>query len=78
MMDEQLPQSPADESEYEEISYEEVDRVCASLEEIRDTVESQNIQSYLDDVINNVYYLVYEESAEDGEDESILPFSDAA
>ncbi len=76
MADEQLPPNPTDETEYEEISYDEVDRVCASLEELRDTVESLNIQAYLDEAINNVYALVYED-AED-EDQSILPFSDAA
>ena len=78
MADEQLPPNPADDSEYEEICYEEVDRVCAALEELRDTVESQNIQAYLDDAINNIYGLVYDEAAEDDDDQSILPFSDAA
>ena len=79
MADEQLSQ-PADDSEYEEISYEEVDRVCASLEELRDTVESLNIQAYLDEAVNSIYELVYEEAAEEEQeqDQSILPFSDAA
>jgi hypothetical protein len=77
MADEQLPENPANDSEYEEIAYEEVDRVCAALEELRDTVESQNVQAYLDDAINNIFSLVYEECA-DEEDQSILPFSDAA
>jgi len=76
MSEEQLPQDAADDSEYEEISYEEVDRICASLEELRDTVESQNIKAYLDDAINNVYFLVYDEADED--DDQILPFSEAA
>ena len=77
MADEQLPLNPADDSEYEEIAYEEVDRVCAALEELRDTVESQNVQAYLDDAINDIFSLVYEEGA-DEEEPSILPFSDAA
>lgn len=77
MSDEQLSQNPADDSEYEDISYEEVDRVCAALEELRETVESQNIKAYLDEAINSVYYLVYEE-AEDDDDQSILPFPEAA
>ena len=72
MADEQRNLNSADDSEYEEIAYEEVDRVCAALEELRDTVESQNIQAYLDDAINNIYGLVYEEGAED-EEQSILP-----
>ncbi len=76
MSDEQVPQNSPDDSEYEEISYEEVDRACAALEELRDTIESQNIKAYLDEAINNVYYLVYEDEAEDEQD--ILPFSDAA
>ena len=76
MADEQLPPNPADDSEYEDISYDEVDRVCASLEELRDTVESLNIQAYLDEAINSVYELVYEEAEDD--DQTILPFSEAA
>ena len=74
MADEQLPVNSADDSDYEEISYEEVDQVCASLEELRDAVESLNIKAYLDEAIHRIYDLVYEE---DG-DASILPFSDAA
>lgn len=70
MADEQLNLNSADDSEYEEIAYEEVDRVCAALEELRDSVESQNIQAYLDDAINNIHGLVYEEG---DEEQSILP-----
>jgi hypothetical protein len=76
MTEAQLPEQPADESEYEDISYEEVDRICASLEELRDTVQSENIKAYLDEAIDSVYYLVYEEA--DEEDDQILPFSEAA
>lgn len=75
-MDGHLPQNPADDSEYEEIAYEEVDRVCASLEELRDAVESLNIQVYLDEAINNINSLVYDEA--DDDDQQILPFADAA
>jgi hypothetical protein len=75
-MDGQLPNNPAEDSEYEEIAYEEVDRVCASLEELRDAVESLNIQVYLDEAINNINNLVYEEA--DDDDQQILPFADAA
>ena len=78
MTEEQLPQEEAGDSEYEEISYEEVDRICASLEELRDTVESQNIKVCLDDAINSVYYLVYDEADEDDGEDQILPFSEAA
>ena len=76
-MDEHLSQNSADDSEYEEISYEEVDRVCAALEELREAVESLNIQVYLDEAILNVYNLVYDEAADD-DDQNILPFSEAA
>jgi len=80
MSDEQLPQSPAEDGEYEEISYDEVDRICASLEELRDSAESQNVIAYLDDAINSIYYLVYEDEADADfeEDGNILPFSEAA
>ncbi len=77
MADEQLPLNPVEDSDYEEIAYEEVDRVCAALEELRDTVESQNIQAYLDEAINSTYSLVYEDETEEA-DQSILPFSEAA
>lgn len=76
-MDGHLPINPEEDSEYEEIAYEEVDRVCASLEELRDAVESLNIQVYLDEAINNIYNLVYDEAAED-DDQQTLPFADAA
>ncbi len=76
-MVEHLSQNSADDSEYEEISYEEVDRVCAALEELREAVESLNIQVYLDEAILNVYNLVYDEAADD-DDQNILPFSEAA
>ena len=74
-MDGHLPINPADDSEYEDISYEEVDRVCAALEELRDAVDSLNIQVYLDEAINNIHNLVYDEEADDND---ILPFADAA
>jgi hypothetical protein len=74
-MDGHLPINPADDSEYEEISYEEVDRVCAALEELRDAVESLNIQVYLEEAVSNIYNLVYDEEADD---QDILPFADAA
>lgn len=47
--------------EYEEISSEEVDRVVAALEDLLDTVDSENIKSYLDEAITNIYFLVYDE-----------------
>ena len=54
--------------EYEEISSDEVDRVVDSLEDLIAGVESENIKTYLEDALNAVYYLVYDEE-EDDEDE---------
>jgi hypothetical protein len=56
------------ESEFEEISSDEVDRVVDVLEELASGVESENIKTYLEEALNAVYYLVYEEEADD-EDE---------
>ena len=56
--------------EFEEITSDEVDRVTGLLEELSGTVQSENIRSYLEDTINDIYYLVYDdedEAAEDGE-----------
>jgi hypothetical protein len=49
------------EDEYEEISSDEVDRVVDALEELSETVESENIQAFLDEASNNILSLVYEE-----------------
>ncbi|MEX0717932.1 MAG: hypothetical protein WD066_15160 [Planctomycetaceae bacterium] len=51
--------------EYEEISSDEVDRVVAALEALHDTVASENIQAALEEAINAIYFLVYD----DDEDE---------
>ncbi len=47
--------------EYEEITSDEVDRVVAQLESLIETVASENIKSYLEDAINNIFFLVYEQ-----------------
>lgn len=54
------------ECEYEEISSDEVDRVVAALETLRDSVESDTIKAFIDECSTSVYYLVYddEETAE--------------
>ncbi|MBX3438549.1 MAG: hypothetical protein KF861_13740 [Planctomycetaceae bacterium] len=55
--------------EFEEISSDEVDRVCAVLDELIETVHSENIQAYLEECSNNIFSLVYDsgdfESARD-------------
>ena len=60
------PQSALDE-EYEEITSDEVDRVIGELESLMGTVESENIRSYLEEAINSIYYLIYDD--EDLEDD---------
>ncbi len=55
---------PADEGaddEFEEISSEEVDRVCAILDDLIDSVASENIQAYLEEAANQILSLVYDE-----------------
>lgn len=47
--------------EYEEITSDEVDRVVEQLERLIDTVASENIKSYLEDAVNNIFFLVYDD-----------------
>lgn len=49
--------------EYEEITSDEVDRVVEALEALYDTVQSENIQAALEEAINRIYYLVYDDEA---------------
>jgi hypothetical protein len=51
----------ADGLEYEEITSDEVDSVIEQLERLIDTVQSENIKSFLEDAINNIFFLVYDE-----------------
>jgi len=57
----------AGEDEFEEISGEEVDRVVESLEDLIESVESENIKAFLDDALHNIYYLVHDEDEEEEE-----------
>ncbi len=54
------------EDEYEEISSDEVDRVCAILDDLIDTVASENIQHYLEEAANHILSLVYDETDFEG------------
>ena len=45
----------------EEITSEEVDRVVNALEELMETVDSENIASVLEEALNAIFYLVYDE-----------------
>lgn len=51
----------ADSEEYEEISSDEVDRVVESLEQLIATVESENIQAYLEEASAQILALVYDD-----------------
>ena len=53
--------SEENEEQFEEITSEEVDRVVAQLETLIESTESENIRSYLEEAMNEIYYLVYEE-----------------
>lgn len=63
-------QNLSDEDEYEEITSDEVDRIVESLEKLIGSTESVNIQTYLEEALNNIFYLVYDqEDAETVDDE---------
>jgi hypothetical protein len=47
--------------EYEEITSDEVDRVVEELERLSESVQSENIKSYIEDAINSIFFLVYDE-----------------
>ncbi|MFH1301944.1 MAG: hypothetical protein ABIK07_12865 [Planctomycetota bacterium] len=59
--------SEENEEQFEEITSEEVDRVVASLEALIESTDSENIRSYLEEAMNEIYYLIYED--ETGEEE---------
>ena len=46
---------------YEEVSTDEVDKIVATLENLSETVTSEAIKDLLDECLNSVYYLVYED-----------------
>ena len=47
--------------EYEDVSGDEVDNIVAALENLMETVNSETIKDMLEECLNNVYYLVYED-----------------
>ena len=61
MNDTPLDMNAAAGDEYEEITSDEVDRVIAELETLMGTVESENIRSYLEEAVNGIYYLIYDD-----------------
>ncbi|MFK7778684.1 MAG: hypothetical protein QM501_11320 [Gimesia sp.] len=56
------------EEQFEEITSDEVDRVVAQLETLIESTGSENISSFLEEAMNEIYYLVYEEEAEEEAD----------
>jgi len=78
--------SEEQEEQFEEISSDEVDRIVSELETLIESTDSENIRSYLEEAMNEIYYLVYEDEEGEGEwdssveacDESDEDLSDAA
>ena len=60
-------QQNLDGEEYEDISSDEVDRVVAELEKLIESVQSENIQAHLEEALNNIFYLVYEDEDEEAQ-----------
>ena len=50
--------------EYEEITSDEVDRVVEQLEKLMETVSSENIKTYLEEAVNNIFFLLYDDEDE--------------
>lgn len=66
-MSEELSINPEPmDDEFEEISSDEVDRVCAVLDDLLETVQSENIQAYLEECSNNIFALVYDDEDFEG------------
>jgi len=70
MSEETLNQT--DDQEFEEISSDEVDRIVDLLDKLIESVDSENIKHYLEDASSSIYYLVYEDSDEEGEQQEQL------
>ena len=47
------------EEEFEEITSDEVDRVIETLENLVEGVASENIRAHLENAVNEIFYLVY-------------------
>lgn len=55
------------EDEYEIISSEEVDRVLDGLDQLINSVDSENIRAALEEAADQIYSLVYSDDAAEGE-----------
>jgi hypothetical protein len=65
MADGKIDEPLDDGDQYEEITSDEVDRVIQALGALIESVSSENIKSYLEDAVNNIFLLVYEEDSAD-------------
>ena len=54
-------EEPDSEEEFEEITSDEVDRVIETLEDLAENVESENIRVHLENAVNEIFYLVYDD-----------------
>ncbi len=61
MPDEIIPDQENADEEYEVITSEEVDRVLDALEELTNSVESENIKVSLQEAADTIYRLIYED-----------------
>jgi len=50
--------------EYEEITSDEVDRVIAAIEELMQSISSENIRAHLSAAADEIFSLVYDEMGE--------------
>ena len=62
----EVPAEASAEDDFEEISSDEVDRVVAVLDDLIETVQSENIQALLEDASNSIFSLVYDEEDLEG------------
>ncbi|MGH7127682.1 MAG: hypothetical protein ACREIV_03875 [Planctomycetaceae bacterium] len=54
-----------DQDDYEIISSDEVDRIVGVLGELMESVESENIKCHLEEALDGIYYLVYDDEEDE-------------
>ena len=57
--------------EYEEITSDEVDSVVETLEQLADSVTSENIRFYLEEACQRIYELIYDDEQLDDLDDQL-------
>ena len=73
--DEELDSEEESEEEFEEITSDEVDRVIETLENLVENVQSENIRAHLENAVNEIFYLVYNDEDLESDDD---PAAEAA